>query len=55
MAMGMVRKPLVKMDNKYIRDQATPDYVTFQDMFRKVGRVMQGCSSEEVWQGGCLL
>lgn len=35
--MGMIRKPLVNMDNKYIRDQATPDFVSFQDLFRKVG------------------
>jgi hypothetical protein len=36
MAMGMIRKPLVSMDKKYIRDQATPDFVSFQDLFRKV-------------------
>lgn len=36
MAMGMIHKPLVKMDHKYSRDQATPDFVSFQDLFRKV-------------------
>ena len=36
--MGMINanKPLVSMDRKHLQDQATPDFVTFQDMFRKV-------------------
>ena len=36
MAMAMVKKPVVNMERKYICDQATPDFVSFQDMFRKV-------------------